>query len=335
MKKEIKYHLSFWVAYVVVWGARDMIFYPDFLHNVVINLVLSSTAVPLIYFNILFLVPKMLFKRRVIAYIFVLTGCVLVSGGLRFGATIVFFNILDIALPSNLAGINGGVISVSETLILFVITMSVFLVREWYVKERYTRELEQKNTQSELSMLRHQLQPHFLFNNLNTIYFLMESNPGLAREVMINLSDLLSHQLYDARKDLVPLKNEFDSIESYLKIQQVRHADFLRLEYQLPAVDEELKIAPMILITFIENAFKHGQKEEGYFIEIVAELAGHDLSLRVINTVGQAVEGPGGIGLENVKRRLSLIYPNKHHLEIANDGKTYEVSLHMNLSTVE
>jgi LytS/YehU family sensor histidine kinase len=225
----------------------------------------------------------------------------------------------------------GYVILASENIVLIMITTALFLIRNWYENEKYTHELEQKNTTSELTLLRAQLQPHFLFNNLNTIYFLMEKNPLLAKEMMIWSADVLSHQLYNARKDKVLLKEELDSLEKFLKIQRVRHEDFLDLKYSFPANAGISKIAPMILFTFVENAFKHGQRESGYSIDITLEVAEPNLYLKVINTIGDKREGNHGVGLENVKRRLALLYPGKHILRVEESTETYTVNLMISL----
>ena len=332
--KQFRYHLIFWVVYVVLWGARDLIYHPNLISNILVYLVFSMSVAPFIYFNIFYLVPRFLLKRRIALY------------GLYFGLTfigmflvryhtyqLVFQNILGATeTAEQFRSGDGYVILFTENMVLVMLTMALYLIQKYFVKERYAHELEQKNMESELSMLKEQLQPHFLFNNLNTIYFLMETDPTLAKEVMIRFSDVLSHQLYKAKKDKVSLKEELESLENYLEIQQVRHADFMDLNYSFPGNTAKLQIAPMILLTFIENAFKHGQREEGYKIDIAVELAGTDLHLHVANSNGQTPEVKnGGVGLENVQRRLSLIYPNRHRLQMQKTEETYTVDLTLTL----
>lgn len=332
--RQIRYHLLFWTIYVVLWGARDLIYHPNLVGNILVYIIFSLAVAPFIYFNIYYLVPRFLLKKRWKQY-------ALYFGVLFFGMfwaryfTYQFVFQVLIGVPETAERFTSGdgyVILLSENLTLTLITMALYLIQVYYVKEKYAHELEQKNMESELNMLKSQLQPHFLFNNLNTIYFLMETNPTLAKEVMIQFSDVLTHQLYNAKKDKVPLKEELDSLESFLKIQQVRHADFLDLKYSFPRATGNLQIAPMILLTFIENAFKHSQKEEGYFIHIAVELEGTELQLRVVNSNGEKKDSKnGGLGLDNVQRRLLLIYPNRHHLHIEEKQETFAVTLKMNL----
>lgn len=334
--RQIRYHVIFWVTYIVLWGARDLIFHPDLLGNIFINFIFALPVVPFIYFHVYYLVPRYLFKKRLLLYsLFFSLGFIIAILARYYTVQYVFLDVFQVPEPAaRFSSWDGFVIIFSENMVLVMITLALFLIQKHYVRERYTHELEQKNMESELNMLKAQLQPHFLFNNLNTIYFLMETNPSLAKEVMIQFSEVLTHQLYNAKKDKVPLKEELQSLESFLKIQEVRHTDFLSLEYTFPINTGELQIAPMILLTFIENAFKHGQRQEGYKINISAELQGADLHFRAVNSNGEKPEiKNGGVGLENVQRRLSLIYPNRHCLHIEKTEETYTVDLTMTLDS--
>ena len=315
-----------------------MVYYPDFIGNTFLNFIYTLPVAPYIYFNLYFLIPRYLFKKRWSIYLLWLSlGLFLVTWIRYHSYQFIYRDLLNApSAADQFYSWNGYVILVSENIILLLITMALFLVREWYVKEKYTRDLERKNMESELNMLKAQLQPHFLFNILNTIYFLMETNTTLAKEVMIRFSDLLSHQLYNAKKDNITLKEELVSLENFLKIQQLRQEDYLDLKYSFPEDTKGLLIAPMILLTFIENAFKHGQKEEGYFIHIQIELNGNIIVLHVVNSNNKSEEGKNeGIGLENVKRRLSLIYPDRHKLEISKTDETFTVDLTITLKENE
>lgn len=331
---QIRYHLIFWMVYIILWSSRDLIYHPELINNIVLNSIFSLAVAPFIYFHIFFLVPKFLLKKKLALYATYFGINFLIMFVVRY---LIYQFILDdvLGLTETAARFRSGdgyVILISENVVILMITLALYLIQEWFVKERYTHELEQKNVESELSMLKSQLQPHFLFNNLNTIYFLMETNPTLAKEVMIQFSDVLSHQLYNAQKDKVPLKEELDSLENFLKIQMVRHEDFLKLDYKFPQNTGEHQVAPMILLTFIENAFKHGQREDGYHIYISLDLKEKDLHLHVANSNGNsAKDKKGGVGLENVRRRLSLIYPNRHKLEIKETKETYTVDLTLTL----
>ncbi|MGL1885445.1 MAG: histidine kinase [Reichenbachiella sp.] len=333
--REIRYHIIFWVLYILLWSARDLIYDPSFLGNFIINTVFNISVAPFVYFNLYFLVPKYLLKERWGIYgAAFAVGFVLALISRFYTYQFVFVDIIHVMeVAEKFNSSNGLVIIGSENVVLVMMTMALFMIREWYGKERYARELEKKNAESELDMLKSQLQPHFLFNNLNTIYFLMETNPALAKEMMLQFSDVLSHQLYNAKKDKVLLKEELTSLESFLKIQMLRHQDFLTLEYDFPDDTGQLEIAPMILLTFIENSFKHSQREDGYFIKIKVAIDDHVIHLQVVNSMGTFVnEEKGGIGLENVQRRLSLIYPDQHQLTIEQTEELYTIDLKITLA---
>lgn len=332
--RQIRYHIIFWVIYIGLWSARDLVYHPDMLGNIVLNTIFSLSVAPFVYFNIYFLVPRFLLKKKLGLYaLYFGIGFFIIFWVRYYTYQFMFLEVLGAVEPAErFSSWEGYIILFSENMVLVMITMALFLIQEYYVKERYAHELEQKNMESELNMLKEQLQPHFLFNNLNTIYFLMETDTTLAKEVMIRFSDLLTHQLYNAKKDKVSLKDELESLENYLEIQRVRHEDFMNLNYTFPSNTANLQIAPMILLTFIENAFKHGQREEGYKIDIAVELEGENLQLQVVNSNGETPKGvKGGVGLENVQRRLSLIYPNRHKLEMKKTEETYTVDLTMTL----
>ena len=333
--RNILNHLLIWTIYILFWSVRDLAYHESFFENIYSNLFFNISIVPFIYFNLYVLVPNYLFPRKKAKYILYLSLGLVGIFLTRYFSYSFFFEYVAhneeaVEKFQSVAGI--GILATENILIVFL-SMAIFFLQQWYVKERYARELEQKNVESELSMLKAQLQPHFLFNNLNTIYFLMESNPQLAKEVMIQFSDVLSHQLYNAKKDKVPLNEELDYLRNYLKIQQVRHADFLDLEYHIPELGGPYEIAPMILLTFIENAFKHGQSDSGYniFLSLQVQENG-ELWLQLSNTLGtQDPLMKGGVGLQNVRRRLELLYPEKHRLTINKTSITYDVELILTL----
>lgn len=331
---KVRYHVIFWIIYIVLWSSRDLVYHSDMVSNIWLNFAFTLSVAPFVYLNILVLVPRYLLKKKWGIYVFYF-GIVFILMLLTryYTYQYIFKDVLGVMETAERFGSGEGwVILASENVILIMITIALFLIQEFFIKERYAHQLEQKNIESELNFLKSQLQPHFLFNNLNTIYFLMETNPTLAKEVMLQFSDVLSHQLYNANKDYVLLSEELESLENFLKIQQVRHEDFLDLQYSFPANVGGLRIAPMILLTFVENAFKHGQREQGYFVHVSLKVDKVTLHLKVDNSMGEKREcAVGGVGLENVKRRLSLIYPERYSLEINAEKETHHVDLKINL----
>lgn len=338
LSKNYVQHLLFWVIYLCSWSGRDLVYYPHFLGTLSANTIILLPIIPLIYFNLKVLIPKFLLKRKYIAYSFALTGALLIFTLItRYNYSLLFSVIVDAPVQLQLfMSLQGAIIILMELILLIFITMAFYFIREWYVKERYTRELEQKNLQSELQLLKQQIQPHFLFNTLNTIYMLMEHQSAQAKETLLQFSEILSHQLYDAQKERIALQKELDYLKSYIEIEQLRHEDLLDLECRLPMDKvENLVIAPMLLLPFVENAFKHGKSASGYWVKIDVQLQGETLHFQVENSINVKPvtkrSDKGGIGLVNVQRRLALMYPNRYTLDMKNLGDRYIVQLRMEL----
>jgi len=188
---------------------------------------------------------------------------------------------------------------------------------------------------SELKFLKSQLNPHFMFNALNNIYFLIKKDPDTAADALAQYSDILRYQIYDCNEKYIPLKEEITFLENYIHISQLRK-NRLELQVEVPEQVQEEKIAPLLLLPFIENAFKHvsDEKDQLNQIYISLQIVGQQLEVLIKNTikaVSQASTIPikegSGIGLINVKRRLDLLYPNQHFLSCEEQAGMYIVHL--------
>ena len=192
-------------------------------------------------------------------------------------------------------------------------------------------EEKRKGTEAELNWLKHQLNPHFLFNTLNNISSLTQIDPDKAQESIGQLSDLLRYALYDTDKDFVPLSGEIEFMDNYIHLMQLRcnERSEVTTEWDLPA--GEIKIAPLLFISLIENAFKHGVNARmDSFVHISLRPEGNDLVFRCENSMfektGEDHIG-SGIGVENLKRRLELIYPGSYSYEQTDADGVYAVRL--------
>ena len=196
--------------------------------------------------------------------------------------------------------------------------------------------MEHEKTQSELVHLRSQLNPHFLFNTLNNIDTLVLQYPERASETLIKLSDILRYCIYETSEDQVPLEKELEYLQNYIDLQKIRlnQPDFVRVK--LSGISAGKKIAPMLLIPLVENAFKHGDRKVATpGISIFIEIADHQLKIVVENSIKQVrlyeIEKVGGIGLKNVRRRLELQYPDRHILEIEKHHEKFRIQLIIDL----
>ena len=219
----------------------------------------------------------------------------------------------------------------------FILAQCGCLVRgfeNWFTDIQHKSELENRNLKNELELLKAQVNPHFLFNTLNNIDSLIEKAPKDASKALISLSDMLRYMIYDTKTDLVPLRNEIAHIRHYIELQQMR---FRQTDYVSWSFDDNSSamIAPLLLVPFIENAFKYAYYTNKVpVIEINLNCSDNDLHFSIknyFNADRQPIERTGGVGLENVKRRLALVYPGKHNLEIKQENHTFMVDLKISL----
>jgi len=214
------------------------------------------------------------------------------------------------------------------TLISVVFGIVFYFIRWSRHKELQQKELEIQHRQSELSFLRSQINPHFLFNSLNNIYSLVYQGSGQALTAIAGLSDLLRYMLYDA-SEKVPLATEMDYIQKYIGLQQLRFDHPVEVRMKMDGTMADVVIPPLLLIPFIENAFKHGDLGNGG-LSIYLDSGPKKIYFHCTNRKGSQQKDPGGgIGLENVKRRLSLLYPGKHVFSIEEGPINFSINLEL------
>lgn len=218
--------------------------------------------------------------------------------------------------------------------VLFVTAIStgygfiVYLLRQEQGRQEEARE----RLTSELSFLRSQISPHFLFNILNSIVYLIRSDSSEAESVTLKLSELMRYMLYSPQQGQVPMEEEIRYLENYIALQRTRFGEDVDIQFSKSGSCDALLIEPMILIPFVENAFKHGVGlVRNPVIEIAVQLEPHQLNFHVRNQVGQdppeSKDGSSGIGLRNVRRRLELLYPNRYELAIREEDDWFLVDL--------
>ncbi|MDE3741997.1 sensor histidine kinase [Maribacter polysaccharolyticus] len=204
----------------------------------------------------------------------------------------------------------------------------------WQKNEDLRKSIEKEKVQSELQFLKAQLNPHFLFNSLNTIYSLSVKKSNDTSEAIINLSELMRYMLYEADKDKVPLDKEIEYIKSYVALQRLRLANSENVNLKITGDDHKKYVPPLLFISFIENAFKYGTDYFGKTkVQINFLILQDSIHFNVVNSIGnqKPKTNSSGLGLENIKSRLKYLYPNSHELVITDDGETYNVDLKINL----
>ncbi len=201
---------------------------------------------------------------------------------------------------------------------------------QWYDSEKRNEKLEIKRLNVELDLLKAQINPHFLFNTLNTVYALAHRQSPQTETVILKLSEILRYVIYESSAQKVLLSKELTYLKNYFELQQYRLDKNFNASYSCEGDADGLQIEPMLLIPFIENAFKHGASyKEGAFIIVKIITAGNELSMQVSNTFNtdNTAESRTGIGLENVRKRLELAYAGRYGLVIKNEDNIYTVNL--------
>jgi sensor histidine kinase YesM len=212
---------------------------------------------------------------------------------------------------------------------------AIKLMKHWYVKEQRNLQLQKENAEAGLQLLKAQVHPHFLFNTLNNIYANTQNVSPVASKMITGLSDILRYTLQEGNKPLVPLEQELQMIQDYISLEKIRYGNRLQLHIQLPENTNGLYIVPLLLLPLIENCFKHGTSHvlDQPWIHLHISIAENQMQMKLLN--GKAIkvqeQKSTGIGLKNVQKRLSLLYPEKHELTITNEEEVFIVNLKMEL----
>jgi LytS/YehU family sensor histidine kinase len=300
------------------------------------------------YANMFFFVPRSLLVGKIYTYI-----SIILSGAIIFIFILISFENL-IHLPEIFHKVfnpnkpyvpSGRRLTSDVTHLMFYlltigISTSVSSVQKWQKDENLRRELDQQRINTELSFLKAQINPHFFFNTLNNIYALTNLDIKKSQEALLKLSRMMRYVLYENQKDQTLLSKEINFIKDYIELMKMRLSEKVKLDIQISELKEDLVIAPMLLLPFLENSFKHGvssQYESTILIKL--EVMGDTLFFETKNHIFPIhPESPeareNGIGLVNTQRRLALLYPEKHRLKFGKDqsNEEYWVNLTINLA---
>jgi sensor histidine kinase YesM len=344
------HHIPFWFAYHFMWWTLRIgspaavlasMMYPPGTVKFFFYMVLQMVAV---YFNLYFLLPKFLEKGKYITYVllFIMTivgfACIITTGyyvsaavadkSVRemYGAG--FFSLFESgALPSTAAAMT--------------LALSIKLTKNWMQTRNREKELEREKLETELKFLRSQMNPHFLFNTINSIFVLITKNPTVASQSLAKFSELLRYQLYECNEPQIPLGRELTYVGNFIELQSLRQDhDYVDLKVNIDGRHaENFSIAPFVIIPFIENAFKHVSRYDDRSNWIIMNIAmkenylhfSIENSVSVVQMSSTEAVRVGGIGLQNVKRRLDLTYPDHYQLLITEKPDCYKVKLEVAL----
>lgn len=226
--------------------------------------------------------------------------------------------------------------SLKGSLTASAVAIGIKLIKHWYLKEQRNLILQKENSQAQLQLLTAQVHPHFLFNTLNNIYSQTQTESPKGSQMIMELSDMLRYILTEGGKLMVPLSKELTMIQDYMNLEKIRYGNKLDLHLSLPEKESGLQIAPLILLPFVENCFKHGASKfiNTPWINLKIELKQSVLFMKLMN--GKETDHTdnlpkSGTGLANVKQRLELLYRDKYELQIADEADVFVVNLKLEL----
>lgn len=327
------------IIHSTVWLC--LFFYPFLFHYVPINdgrafLRIFLSLLLMIFFfysNSYFLIPKLLQAKKIALYS--LSVIVFVAFTAYANGLIQF--LLNPAIEKkpelyNTAW-NSGLMA---AIVSWIISSGLKITGEWLRSEERRKNSENEKLRSELSFLKTQVNPHFLFNALNNIYALENKKSPHTGEAILKLSELVRYMLYETSSEKVPLENELEYIRSYIDLQKLGIQKEIRISFNIIGKSEGKCIAPMLLIPLVENAFKHGiHYKENAPIDILLSINNDELFLKVENYFEKKkhiIDETKGIGHTNLRKRLELLYPGKHELNIKTDNQKFIAILKLNLT---
>ncbi|GAA4794253.1 histidine kinase [Olivibacter ginsenosidimutans] len=344
---------TIWIIFthLLLWGLLGflLLFYPPLTWGIKLppvfwakqSYVILSLGI-IFYANYLFFTPKLLFSQRSALFILWLLVAIAFEQYIVFGIDqwLNFHEIMATVRqrpPRHPDIIDGFMLMM--TLLVLGISTSIAAVRQWQRDVQLKEALQRQQIASELSFLKAQINPHFFFNTLNTIYALSYNDVELSRQALHKLSRMMRYLLYETQQHQTSLVQELKFMKDHIELMQLRLHPNNEVIYRELTLTRDYTIAPMLLLPFVENAFKHGiraTKPSSIIIDV--RLEQNTLYLEVSNTLHEgstpAMEEGSGIGLQNTKRRLNLLYPNKHKLTIekSTDHSIYQVKLMLTLS---
>lgn len=363
-RRRIASHILFWTVYILYalidqgWSNRDSMGTMDSMDSIVIQYtpqIWTDTllAILVVYTNLYFLMPRYYHPKQYARYGAWLFLLMLVGGFLsRYLNYLIWIPWDKDHCPIQYAeeGKNFFIpLRIIRNSIEFypivAVTMLMKLGNNSYKNEKRMREMEQEKFTAELNFLKAQIHPHFFFNTLNSLYALTLKKSEKSPEMVLRLSDLMHYVLYETNAHFVPLETDIKHLKNYIGIEEMRFGDRLELSFQYSGDIAGKLIAPLILLPFVENAFKHSLRNETEkaWIIIDIKVSGNKLYFKAENSCSSNADEPGkdsngpplhngkGVGLRNVIRRLELNYPGKHELNIDRGDIVFRVDLKLQL----
>ena len=328
------HHIFFWAIVFLIWYLLRVDDYSSQLKAFVVTLIKVSELALMIYITNYVLIPQLLYKKKYSWFSMLFVLMVLSSSILKM-------NILG-RLINNRALINwtddlsGSIYNnILPHFFLVIAGAAVKLLLDYGKLQQRMAETAREKAEAELNFLKSQINPHFVFNSLNSVYFLINKENAPAREALHKFSEMLRYQLYEVKGDRIPIEKEIHYLKDYMDLQQLRKDEKYTVQFNCAPDVSNFSIEPLLLIPFVENAFKHMSHHSNgnNYVKVDMLRTAKHFVFSVVNSKEQEriTEKPGGIGLNNVKRRLELLYPGRYELKINDSADVYSVQLNLQL----
>jgi len=331
LRWQIFWHAFFWVAIisflVFIAHSNTKMSTNDLL---VVFVLYPAINITLFYINYLVLIPQFLDKKRYGIYVIAVITAIILYGFAKYGVALIFKQYVLVTPKGEITGFGSYFLTTIfiSLIYLFFSAILKFTV-DWFLNERIQRDLENQRLSAELAFLKSQINPHFLFNSLNSIYSLAYQRSETTPEAILKLSEIMRYMLYECNDNKVDLVKELQYLQNYIDLQKIRFGNKAFIDFKIEGKIESQQIVPLLLIAFIENGFKHGVASNPLTpIRLLIDIEESHLHFYMQNKKHtNNRDASGGIGLNNVKRRLDLLYPGKYNLEIHDETDTYTVEL--------
>lgn len=333
----LRHHLLFWLIYFVFNFFRFATINNDYWYSLKSNLIEFPLNIIITYFTIYYLIPRYILKKKYLHFLLLFVSSLMLFYLIRTGLNYILVseNIWPEAQGNQEPF---TVIHVVELVIgaIYVIALvsAIKLTYDWANEKKRNEDLQRIQLQTELNFLKSQIQPHFFFNTLNNLYALVIKQSPNAANVVMKLSEIMQYVLYEVKEPKISLMKSINYLYSYLELEKLRYGDRVKSEISIDGDIDEVEVPPLLFLPFIENCFKHGARnQEDINVLISFVVQDNFLYFTVTNNyVKHNDEKPKhGIGIENVKRRLQLLYGSAYSLKTRAKGNEYSVNLKLPL----
>ncbi|MEO1263398.1 MAG: histidine kinase [Bacteroidota bacterium] len=334
-----------YVQHTLFWAASFYILYRLFAISesvewvdIIYTFLFHFSLVTVVYLNLRLLIPSFLEKRNYLFYFFSLVVLILLGVGIHW----VTFNWLDNILFPDYFFIDFYDFSdIVEFVFSFIFISSLLMFsKSWFRQletDRKINALEKEKLDAEINALKGQVNPHFLFNSLNNLYSLSLDNDNRVPGIILRLSEMMRYLLYDTNVDKVLLEKEIEHLKNFIEMQELRLGDKVDIKFDIGGSPKSIKIAPLLFLPLVENAFKHGEKSsnKGAFVHVKLDIMENEISFQLTNRKGEVDQmfrkKSGGVGLKNLEKRLQLAYPNSFDFKNIDGTDSYTSVLKIKL----